>query len=464
MCESVVATWPQEVNVSKVWSNLIAACSQTPSAAHDSNTTAEDDSIMITEEDTGSNSAPLRMCTVSVAGRAKMRLTLLPPITQRNSPLAVVDLARAAEVVLLAVPGNEGSTAVDAEGAMALSILRAIGLPEIALAVQTAPASGSGAVSMKDRSAARKRAETAVSKVVAGEHKAYFVDRVADCAQLVRHLAERPTPALPHWRQQRPSLMVEHAEYAADPSGNAQAGQLALTGWVRGAGLSANQLVTIPGAGDFQIERIESPVEQQPVLGVASTSSRGTKNQSGDDMEVSLQQPILLAKSDPESCEPLVRENAAEDDGDNEQTWPSEAELKEASIFARRKARRKLPEGTSDYQAAWLLDDDYDDDDDDDEEDDDEYGSDGMMADDAQHQDMENDALPEIPDQDDDGATDGMALDDDEEDEEETGPMSRFERLQVRDAAGMGCITPFSGTVVPVCSCVSLMLDCVLED
>jgi hypothetical protein len=37
-------------------------------------------------------------------------------------------------------------------------------------------------------------------------------------SQLLRHLLERPAPSLPHWRRQRPAIMVEAAEMAAPTS------------------------------------------------------------------------------------------------------------------------------------------------------------------------------------------------------------------------------------------------------
>jgi hypothetical protein len=46
----------------------------------------------------------LRACTVGVMGRPKLRLTLLPPPSDRSDPLAVVELGKAAEVGRLMTP------------------------------------------------------------------------------------------------------------------------------------------------------------------------------------------------------------------------------------------------------------------------------------------------------------------------------------------------------------------------
>lgn len=57
------------------------------------------------------------------------------------------------------MPGAEHAEAVDADGRAALSVLRALGMPGVAVAVQGGAA---GSSSMKERSAAKKRAEKAV--------------------------------------------------------------------------------------------------------------------------------------------------------------------------------------------------------------------------------------------------------------------------------------------------------------
>lgn len=43
-----------------------------------------------------------------------------------------------------------------------------------------------------------------------------------------------------------------------------------------------------------------------------------------------------------------------------EQTWPTEEELSAAAAASRCMRKRRLPAGTSEYQAAWILDDDED--------------------------------------------------------------------------------------------------------
>ena len=87
-------------------------------------------------------------------------------------------------------------------------------------------------------------------------------------------------------------------------------------GYIGNLGLSPNQLLHIPGAGDFQIDRIEGAPEPLPVVGAASHSQRG----AGDGM---LEMPQLLAPADTAARESLQRENDV-DTLAGEQTWPTD--------------------------------------------------------------------------------------------------------------------------------------------
>lgn len=97
-------------------------------------------------------------------------------------------------------------------------------------------------------------------------------------------------------------------------------------GYVRHLGLSANQIVHVPGAGDFQIERIKGAPEP-PVLGAAP---QVTKGDSPAAMEAS--GPGLVVFPDAAAREEVVRENDA-DPLAGEQTWPTDM-VRSFSCFA----------------------------------------------------------------------------------------------------------------------------------
>jgi pre-rRNA-processing protein TSR1 len=386
----------------------------------------------------------------AASSSAAVRFTWLAPPRDRADPLAIVDLARAADAVVLltAAPGvapggrkqqqqqpgqqqqghaSDGASGdtggVDEHGAMALAVLRAMGLPHVVAAVQQVPAAcgkgrsraaashaggdammmedgeeglgagGGGAAadasthhnnppSMKERSAARKTAERALERHLpsaagGGQLRLLPADTAADFAALARHLAERHPPAPPAWRQARGQVLVERVEYcAADAT-------LMLYGYVRGGALCADQPMCVPGAGDFRVVRIE---------GAQAAAARGGNDPAAASVAAAVATsaplfPVLAEAPRPSADDPpLARMNPPPDDEQDgaggEQTWPTEAELEQAEK-RRRVRRRRLPAGMSEYQAAWLLDDDEDDDDadgeDEDEDDEDGFDQDAMM-------------------------------------------------------------------------------------
>ena len=60
----------------------------------------------------------------------------------------------------------------------------------------------------------------------------------------------------------------------------------------------------------------------------------------------------LVQKPDETQQESLEAE-AEFDQMNTEQTWPTEQELKEAHL---KNVKKRVPKGTSEYQAAWILD------------------------------------------------------------------------------------------------------------
>lgn len=115
------------------------------------------------------------------------------------------------------------------------------------------------------------------------------LDSAADCVALLRHLvATKLEPPL--WRQGRAALLLEGATFGkAAP--DSPTGTLFLDAYVRQAGLTANQALSVPGAGDFNIGTIWSAPEQVPLRG------RGTGG-NGMAAEASGELPVLAVADD----------------------------------------------------------------------------------------------------------------------------------------------------------------------
>ena len=89
---------------------------------------------------------------------------------------------------------------------------------------------------------------------------------------------------------------------------------------MRNLGLSANQVLHIPGAGDFQIKQMQV-LDQPAAYGTTRKENPRDNANSASAMEVTAAEQYILP--DMEQQEPLVRENEA-DDLFGEQTWPTD--------------------------------------------------------------------------------------------------------------------------------------------
>ena len=330
----VVAVMPMSggVDLRAFWARLVAACAEDAGGAEGPDGTGN--GVMEVEMALGE---PLVPRTLVAGPQKKVKLTLVPGLNI-SDPLAVIDVAKSADMLLCVLPGDGQEAAIDAAGEDAVRIMRSLGLPSV-LAVTQTPDGVRGMNVLKARSAAKKRATDALGKFVPEEsYKVMAADTAVDFKQVVRHMTDSAV-SLPGWRQQRPHIIPEQAEY------DDARGSLLLTGYVRHKGLTAKQLIHVPGAGDFQVAKIEAA--EEPV--------RVARGGVGLDAEMGR----VIAESTPEEREPLVRENEV-DPLDGEQTWPTEEELAEAEMANRN--RRRLPKGTSEYQAAWIVDEAFSDD------------------------------------------------------------------------------------------------------
>lgn len=102
----------------------------------------------------------------------------------------------------------------------------------------------------------------------------------------------------------------------------------------------------------------------------APTHHSPSKISNDDAIEV---EPVILAEPGPESADSPISTNDP-DDLANEQTWPTEEEMKgvdrrtggaslpDAEAGTTPKRIKRIPKGMSEYQAAWIVDSDEEDD------------------------------------------------------------------------------------------------------
>ncbi|XP_006663372.1 pre-rRNA-processing protein TSR1 homolog [Oryza brachyantha] len=301
----------------------------------------------------------------------KLRTTVLQ--APYGDLTSCMELAKVADLLAFVLSANslyncESSSPIDDFGSQCLSVFRAMGLPSTAVFIRDLPSDN------KSRQELKKAAISFVSPELPEDCKFYATDTKDDLHKFMWLFKEQHLSS-PHWRNQRPYVMSEEASIKRDDSSGLCT--LLLSGYLRAHNLSVNQLVHVSGAGDFQLGQIDVLKDPFPI--------NERKNSNAMDSEDGDIQIVDTFVPDPSNQEPLLFENIP-DPLEGEQTWPTEADMEEAYLNnkQRKLAERKLPRGTSEYQAAWIVD-DTDDEDGDSENDNQDVA--GMVIDEQGHSD-----------------------------------------------------------------------------
>ena len=186
------------------------------------------------------------------------------------------------------------------------------------------------------------------------DEKLHTLDNNSETMQFL-HILGNCKRKINSYKKNRPQVLAESLEFTPNPFGSNQLnseekkedlGKLIITGYVRNRTLDANSLVHIPGFGDYQMEKIEASQDPRPMR-----KSGGDKTMDIDGARK------LIQKSDPMLQEPLEIENEL-DPMEGEQNFPTAEEIAAAAeeLKQRKRKIKKVTKGTSDYQAAWIMD------------------------------------------------------------------------------------------------------------
>ncbi|CAM8972252.1 unnamed protein product [Rhodiola kirilowii] len=274
----------------------------------------------------------------------KQRMTLLK--APHGDLLSCMEMAKVADLMCFVASANsvceETNSYVDSFGEQCLSVFRSLGLPRTAVLIQDLPPESSN----RKRNEATNACISSLTSEFPEDCKYFPADTREDLHKFMRLLKEQPLKT-PHWRTHRPYLMGEKIEMVADDYSTGKC-TLLLSGYLHLHGLSVNQLVHISSAGDFQLSKIE--VFKDPC------SLHEKKSQDLMDAD-NTHVPEVVRSLVPDALkqEPLLVENIP-DPLAGEQTWPTEAEMAEADQKNKKLKKKILPRGTSDYQAAWIVD------------------------------------------------------------------------------------------------------------
>lgn len=290
--------------------------------------------------------------------RFKQTLLYIPV---EEGQLSAIDACRAADFVLfLLSPGEE----VGGEAEVVLRIIESQGVSNVLTMVQDFDHN----LPPKKRSQILFALKSHMTRFFPNQDKMLSLDSEQECANAVRSLCTT-TPKGIKWREDRSWMLVEDMEWPEQVDGARAAGEVIITGVVRGRGLKANRLVQVGDWGHFQIDRITD-----------ATMSHSRKRKAHEmSIDEAAQAEVVLQIPDMEQDDPsdLAPYEAIMDGVEIPPLFDGSVEkrgvlLDDHHYFSDDETHlpeepKKLPRGTSNYQAAWFLGDmsddgsDYDD-------------------------------------------------------------------------------------------------------
>jgi pre-rRNA-processing protein TSR1 len=269
--------------------------------------------------------------------RFKQSIQYLP--TEKNF-FATLDACKIADFVIFLLSPEEE---VDVHGEMLIRAIESQGLSTVFTVVQgldeVEPA--------KKRPQILQSLKSYITHFLPGQERVYSLDAHQECANLVRSLCTT-TPRGVRWREDRSYMVVDELER------DETTGNLAVTGVVRGRGLKANRLVQLGDHGTFQVDKITSvpllnakkrKADEMMTLDEAS-AELDAPDANQDDLADLAPEEIDMRDADITVSEaPTEKRGVLLDDhhyfSDDETHLPEKP--------------KKLPKGTSAYQAAWFL-------------------------------------------------------------------------------------------------------------
>jgi pre-rRNA-processing protein TSR1 len=281
--------------------------------------------------------------------RFKQKLQYIPLQRDLDSCL---DAARVADFVVLVLSAEEE---VDDIGELILRSIESQGLSTLFTVIQ-----GLNKIEpAKQRLSVVSSLKSYITHFHPEQEKLYSLDNRQECSNLMRSLCST-TPKGIRWRDERSWMLVEEVKFPTDASQST-----VLTGVVRGKGLKADRLVQVGDWGVFQIEKITSaPLPTKRKKGADDTMAVD---------EAAAEESLEVPGDDCDDLDELAPEGAAVVEDDDEDMDADAATTMTASTrkgvllddhhyFSDDESHmpnqpRKLPRGTSSYQAAWYLDD-----------------------------------------------------------------------------------------------------------
>lgn len=270
-------------------------------------------------------------------------------VTLPRDLTACLDAARVADFVVLILSAD---VEVDDLGELILRSVESQGLSTLFTVVQ-----GLNKIeAAKQRNSVLDSLRSFITHFHPEQHKIYSLDNRQECSNLMRSLCST-TPKGIKWRDERSWMLVEDVKFA-----DSDKVSTVLTGVVRGKGLKADRLIQVGDWGTFQVEKITA----------APLSRRGKKADEGMNVDGEAEEVLGVPTEDQDDLADLAPEevlmNDADGDIDLNDTMSAAPSTKKGVLLDDHhyfsedeedvpRDQKRVPKGTSNYQAAWYLDD-----------------------------------------------------------------------------------------------------------
>lgn len=263
-------------------------------------------------------------------------------ILAQRDLLATLDACRVADFVLFVLSAEQE---VDELGEQMLRCIESQGVSTVLTGVHNLDT----VEPAKKRPDVLKSLKSYITHFFATQEKVHDLSSRQDCSNVMRSLCTI-TPKGISWRESRSWMLVEDVRWEHETA--------VVTGVVRAKGLKADRLVQVSDWGDFQIESIAAAP-------LGSRQKRAKTNEMAVDA-IEGEQVLEQASDDRDDLAELAPEETMMDDAMTMPTAsiaPSERKhvlLDDHQYFDEDQeheleAPKRLPKGTSKYQAAWFL-------------------------------------------------------------------------------------------------------------
>ncbi|POS83137.1 hypothetical protein EPUL_004403 [Erysiphe pulchra] len=268
-------------------------------------------------------------------------------IIVKRDLIACLDAARIADFIIFVLSPDQE---VDHLGEMIIRSIEGQGLSTLLTVVQ-----GLDKIEpLKKRAGILTSLKSYMTHFHPEQEKIYNLDSNVDCMNLIRSLCT-VTPKGIHWRDERSWMLVDEVKWPENSDES-----VVLTGTVRGKGLKADRLVQVGDWGIFQINKI-----------TAATSHLTKRSEDMVTDEENVEKILEVPTEDQDDLLELAPEEIVMQD---------DMEIADTAILQEKRGvllddhhyfsddethlpskPKRLPKGTSAYQSAWFLGDEYSD-------------------------------------------------------------------------------------------------------